>query len=270
MERSIGRLDGKVAIVTGAGQGVGLGVARAFGAEGARVVVANRSTDLGEAAAAGIEHDFGDRGARAIHVKSDVSKEASVRDLVERTIGAFGRVDVLINNATPGGRSARLEKTAHSAVEDHIRVNYYAAFWAMQAVFPHMKANGWGRIVNMASLNGINAHAYTLAYNASKEALRALTRTAAVEWGRHGITCNVLCPFADTPAWQGFIKFDPKSAGRIVEDHPIPRAGDPETDIGPVAVFLSCEDSRYVTGNTLHVDGGGHISGVPWKPELPE
>jgi NAD(P)-dependent dehydrogenase (short-subunit alcohol dehydrogenase family) len=266
----MGRLEDKVAIVTGAGQGVGLGVARAFGAEGAHVVVANRSADTGEAAVAGIERDFGDRGARASYLQTDVSEEASVRALVEQTLDACGRIDVLVNNATPGGGAARVERTAQADLEHHVRVNYFAAFWAMQAVFPQMKSKGWGRIINMASLNGINAHPFTLPYNASKEALRALTRTAAVEWGPYGITCNVLCPFADTPAWQGYMKFDPVSTERILADHPIPRAGDSETDIGPVAVFLASDDSRYVTGNTIHADGGGHINGVPWKPDLPE
>ena len=140
----------------------------------------------------------------------------------------------------------------------------------MQAVFPHMKAARWGRMITMCSLNGINAHQYTAMYNGSKEAARALTRTAAVEWGPHGITCNVLCPFAATPPWQGFERLDPDGARRILEGNPMRRIGDSEADIGPVAVFLASDESRYVTGNTIHADGGGHINGVPWKLELPE
>ena len=107
-------------------------------------------------------------------------------------------------------------------------------------------------------------------YNASKEAVRALTRTAAVEWGRYGITCNVICPFAVTPPWEFFVQFDPDGARRIVEGNPLQYVGDPEEDIGPVAVFLASDESHYVTGNTIHADGGGHINGVPWKLELPE
>jgi NAD(P)-dependent dehydrogenase (short-subunit alcohol dehydrogenase family) len=122
----------------------------------------------------------------------------------------------------------------------------------------------------MCSLNGINAHRYTASYNASKEGLRALSRTAAVEWGQHGITCNVLCPAAVTPPWEVFLKYDPAGAQGILDANPLRRLGDPQQDIGPVAVFLASEDSRYVTGNTLHADGGGHIGGVPWNFELPE
>lgn len=264
----MGRLEGRVAIVTGAGQGVGLGVARALAGEGAKVVCANRSAEKGEAAAAGIREDF--PGAEARYIQSDVSQRGSVVALVDETVSSFGSADILINNATPSGGTARLESMTDAAMNDYMSVNYYASFWAMQAVFPHMKARGWGRIVTMCSLNGINAHRYTVMYNASKEAARALTRTAAVEWGRYGITCNVLCPFAATPSWQGFEKFDPESARAIVEGNPIRYAGDSERDIGPVAVFLASEESRFVTGNTIHADGGGHINGVSWKMELPE
>jgi len=264
------RLRDRVAIVTGAGQGIGRGVARAFAAEGARVVVANRTAETGEAVAAEIERDFGAQGAEAVYVQTDVADEGSVRALVESALGELGRVDVLVNNATPSGGMSRLERMATQDVEEHIRVNYYGAFWAMQAAFPHMRARGSGRIINMCSLNGINAHRYTTMYNASKEALRALTRTAAVEWGQYGITCNVICPFAASPPWEVFVRLDPERAGAVVDSNPARRVGDAEADIGPVAVFLASEESRYVTGNTIHADGGGHINGVPWSFELLE
>jgi len=263
-------LQNRVAIVTGAGQGVGRGVARAFAAAGARVVIANRTAETGRAVAAEIAAEFAQRGAGALYVQTDVGDESSVKALVATAVGELGRVDILVNNATPAAGTARLEKMTSEAMREHLHVNYLGAFWAMQAVFPHMKAAGWGRVINMCSLNGINAHRYTAMYNGSKEALRALTRTAAVEWGRYGITCNVLCPFAATPAWERFSRFDPEGARRIVAGNPLPWAGDCERDIGPVAVFLAGEASRYVTGNTIHVDGGGHINGVAWRPELPE
>ncbi len=264
------RLQERVAIVTGAGRGIGLGVARALASEGAKVVIANRTKSAGEEAVAGIERDFGGLGAKALYLETDVSREESVRETVATSGRESKRVDILVNNATPLGGTARLEHMTQEAMEKHLRVNYLGAFWAMQAVFPHMKAAHWGRIVTMCSLNGINAHQYTAMYNGSKEAARALTRTAAVEWGRHGITCNVLCPFAETPPWQGFQRFDPEGARRMVEGNPLRRIGDSETDIGPVVVFLASDESRYVTGNTIHADGGGHINGVAWKMELPE
>lgn len=266
----MGRLSERVAIVTGAGQGVGLGVARALAAEGASVVIGNRTRETGEAAVASIERDFGDRGGRALFLETDVAQEQSVRALAEQSAERFGRVDVLVNNATPGGGTARLEHMKTEAMQSHIDVNYLAVLWAMQAVFPTMKAAGWGRIITMCSLNGINAHQYTAPYNGSKEAARALARTAAVEWGRYGITSNIVCPFARTDAWDLFEKFDPKSATQIVDDNPCGWAGDSERDIGPLCVFLASDESRYVTGNTIHADGGGHINGVHWKMELPE
>jgi NAD(P)-dependent dehydrogenase (short-subunit alcohol dehydrogenase family) len=266
----MGRLSGRIAIVTGGAQGVGLGVARAFASEGAHVVIASRDARKGLAAADTIGADFAREQGAASHVETDVSVEASVRTLVEDVVARFGRLDVLVNNATPTGGVARLERMQQRAIEQHIRVNYYAAFWSMQAAFPGMKAAGHGRIINMASLNGINAHVHTAMYNASKEALRALTRTAAAEWAQYGITCNVICPAAVSEAWREFSKFDPGGAARILASNPSRRMGDPEADIGPLAVFLASEESRYVTGNTIHADGGGHINGVPWKIELPE
>lgn len=264
------KLRDRVAIVTGAGQGVGLGVARAFAAEGAKIVIANRSADKGEAAAEAINKDFGDAGGNARYVQTDVSEKASVLAMVEETVRAYGRVDVLVNNATPTGGTSRLEYMSDDAMHAHMDVNYFASFWAMQASFPHMKKNGWGRIITMCSLNGINAHRYSAMYNGSKEGVRALTRTAAVEWGRYGITANVMCPFAATPSWEGFKHFDAEAATKIETSNPIPHVGDCESEIGPVAVFLACDDSGYVTGNTIHVDGGGHINGVAWHMELPE
>src|SRR5581483_3213393 len=140
----------------------------------------------------------------------------------------------------------------------------------MQAAFPHMRSRKYGRIVNLCSLNGVNAHMYTAEYNASKEALRSLSRTAAREWARHGITVNVICPAAATAAYQAFAAAAPDNAAKLLEQNPMGRMGDPEDDIGPVAVFLASEESRYLTGNTLFVDGGSHINGVAWDPGLPD
>ncbi len=261
----MGRLDGRVAIVTGAGAGIGKGIARRLAAEGASVVIAEYHAESGHAAAAAIERDF---GARAQALQVDVCDKAQVERMVRSTIDAFGSADILVNNAwarRPDGAPFGGVEAKTDADFDHaFRIGYMAALWAMQAVFPLMHERNWGRIINIASLNGVNAHPYTVDYNAAKEALRALTRTAAREWARHQICCNIICPAAATEAYQAFATAQPDNAAEMLKLNPMGRMGDPETDIGSVALFLASEDCRYVTGNTLFVDGGSHINGVPW------
>ncbi len=138
----------------------------------------------------------------------------------------------------------------------------------MRAALPHMRARGWGRVINVCSLNGVNAHMGTLEYNAAKEALRALTRTAAREWAPLGVTVNAICPAAKSAAFMRALGDNPDVAAFADAMNPMGRIGDPYLDIAPVALFLASEDCRYLTGNTLFVDGGSHINGVAWAPDL--
>jgi NAD(P)-dependent dehydrogenase (short-subunit alcohol dehydrogenase family) len=179
-------------------------------------------------------------------------------------------VHVLVNNAWSGPPMSRVEWTEEGAMRQAFEVGTLGCLWAMQACFPHMRSQGWGRVVNLCSLNGVNAHMYTVHYNMAKEALRAITRTAAREWADRGITANVLCPAAETEASRAFRARAPAMFEQLDAMLPMGRLGDPEEDIAPVAVFLASEDSRYLTGNTLFADGGSHINGTPWAPELPE
>ena len=149
-----------------------------------------------------------------------------------------------------------------------MKVGYLGPFWAMQAALPHMKERGWGRIVNMVSLNGVNAHMGSLEYNAAKEALRALTRTAAREWAPTGITVNAIAPAAKSAGLLPRDRRVPRARGPRRRRQPDGRMGDPYDDIAPVAVFLASEGCRYLTGNTLFVDGGSHINGSAWAPDL--
>jgi NAD(P)-dependent dehydrogenase (short-subunit alcohol dehydrogenase family) len=261
------RLLDKVAIVTGAGQGIGRGIARRFASEGAAVVIAEINAETGQRTAKEIKSDF---GTKALFVRTDVSKKEDVMAMVDAAVKTFGRVDILVNNAWSQTDYSRLEHKTDTDMEGALRVALFAAFWAMQAVFPHMRRNGGGRIISICSLNGVNAHMYTAAYNVTKEALRTLTRTAAREWARHNILANVICPAAVTPAYEVFRSSSPENAAAILKQNPMGRMGDPERDIGGVALFLASEDACYVTGNTIHADGGGHINGVSWAPELPE
>lgn len=266
-----GVLAGRVAVITGAGQGIGRGIARRFAREGCRVVVAEMNPDTGPRTAA----EVAELGGEAVFVPTNVGVKEQAQACVEAAVERWGRVDVLVNNAWGGGTHKRLEWKTDADMEHGFRVGYMAGFWTMQAAFPHMKAQHaatgmGGSIVNLCSLNGVNAHMFTAEYNAFKEALRTLTRTAAVEWGRFQIRCNVICPNAATEAYQAFKAANPTNAAFLESLNPLKRSGDPERDIGGAALFLASDDSRYVNGNTLFVNGGSHVNGVAWHPELPD
>jgi NAD(P)-dependent dehydrogenase (short-subunit alcohol dehydrogenase family) len=254
-----GALDGKVALVTGAGAGIGEAIARRFAEEGARVVVAERDPRSGQDAAEAIGGLF---------VQVDVAVREQVEDAVAQAVSTYGSIDVVVNNAWGGGSMGRVENKTDQQLSDGIAVAYYGPFWAMRAALPHMRSRGWGRVINVCSLNGVNAHMGTLEYNAAKEALRALTRTAAREWAAFGITVNAICPAAKSAAFLRALGGNPDVAAFADSMNPMGRIGDPYLDIAPVALFLAGEDCRYLTGNTLFVDGGSHINGVAWAPEL--
>lgn len=264
------RMKGRVALVTGAAAGIGKGVARRYASEGASLCLSDINAEGGEHTATEIRNDF---GVEVGFIRADVSERASVDAMVQAALAQFGRVDVLVNNAwgsRPGRRGySRVETLDDLDVEWALRLGSRAALWAMQAVFPGMRERRWGRVINMCSLNGVNAHPFSLDYNMAKEALRTLTRTAAREWAPHGICCNAICPGAATEAYQKFAAAQPDNAAAMLKLNPMGRMGDPEADIGSVALFLASEDCRYLTGNTLFVDGGSHINGVPWFPEPP-
>lgn len=255
-----GELQDRVAVVTGAGDGIGAGIARAFAAAGATVVVAEIDEVNGQAVADEVGGTF---------VRTDVSRRDHVEAMVATTVERHGAVDVLVNNAWGSATISRVEDKTDEMIDSGLAVGFRGPLWAMQAAFPHMASRGWGRVVNMVSLNGVNAHIGTLEYNTAKEALRTLTRTAAREWAPTGVVVNAIAPGARSAAHRRVTAKHPEMAATLDRQNPMGRVGDPLTDIAPAAVFLASDGARYVTGNTLFVDGGSHINGVAWAPELP-
>ena len=258
-------LKDRVALVTGAGSGIGRGIAREFARHGARVVVAEYDVSTGERVAA----ELAGLGGEGEFIHTDVMDVASVITAVETTISRFNTIDILVNNAYPTmiHGPTPIDAIDSERLEGSMTAGFFSASAAMRAAFPAMKAHGYGRVINICSLNGVNAHKFTADYNSAKEALRAYSRTAAVEWAPYGITSNIICPAAATTPFKALAGFNPAMADELQRANPMGYMGDPERDIAPVAVFLASGMASYMTGNTLYVDGGGHINGVPWAPE---
>jgi NAD(P)-dependent dehydrogenase (short-subunit alcohol dehydrogenase family) len=246
-------VDGKVAIITGSGRGVGLGMARHLGQGGARIVVAEWKQPLMEQACA----ELTALGVDTLGVVCDIQQRDDIDAMVAATIERFGRVDALINNAQTFRPLADVATVEEEDVDVFYRSGVKGTLWAMQAVYPHMRAQNWGRIVNFASSMGITGGSGFAAYNASKEAIRALTRTAAREWALDGIVVNAIAPASATH--HGEAAKQSEGYRIFVENCPMRRQGDPELDIGPLAWFLCSDACRYLTGHTFMADGGAFM-----------
>jgi NAD(P)-dependent dehydrogenase (short-subunit alcohol dehydrogenase family) len=246
---------GRVIIVTGAGQGIGRGMALHLGKHGAGVAVADWKAHRAERTAA----ELTELGVDAIALVVDVSDRKQIDAMVEETVSHFGRVDGLVNNAQTFRPQAPIARITEEDVDVFYDSGVKGTLWGMQAVYPRMAEAGWGRIVNFASAAGITGMKGYGAYNASKEAIRALTRTAAREFGRDGIVVNCIAPGAASKRGQDAAARDTEAHQEFMRDHPIGRQGDPEDDIGPVALFLCSDACRYLTGQTFMVDGGAFL-----------
>lgn len=250
----------QVVVVTGAADGLGKAFATRFAEADYQVVAA----DINDSAGESLVETLIQRGGKASYQHCDVTNKAQVQALIATTLEQFGALHVLINNAVPPSAMGPIEEKTDEAFQRQLDGSFSAARWAMNAAFENMKAAGFGRIINLCSLNGVNAHPQTADYNVAKEALRALTRTAAREWAPYGITANAICPGAITAAFSSLVEIAPEMAERVSKQVPMGYMGDPYDDISGVALFLASKEARYMTGNTLHVDGGGHINGINW------
>jgi NAD(P)-dependent dehydrogenase (short-subunit alcohol dehydrogenase family) len=246
------RLGSRVAIVTGSGQGIGRAVARVLASEGAAVLLASRTFTRVKQVA----DEITEAGGRALAVECDVLRPADIDAAVGACLDAFGPPDILVNNAQGGhmGGGIPLEETAPGLVEQALRGGLLATFHAMRACLPYMKERG-GTIVNFGSSTGVGGDPGFAAYGLNKEAIHGLTKHAAREWGRYGITVNTICPAALTENLREKFQESPRWQQAILKAVPLGRLGDPEKDIAPAVVALAT-DLRFLTGATLMLDGG--------------
>lgn len=253
----MGALAGKIALVTGAGAGVGRGIARAFAREGAKVIVA----EIDEANGRAVADEVG-----GLFVRTDVSVKPDVLAAVATAHEHFGRLDVLVNNAMRLSPNVLLEDKTDQMLEATLATGLWATWWAMHAAFPIMRTQGAGRIINLTSIDAEAGAWLHSDYNLTKGAIRELTRSAAVEWGRHGILVNAIAPAAAGTVYSQLSAAIPGFEVMANAMNPLGRVGDPEADIGGAAVFLASDAARYVNGETLHVDGGLHIPRYDSRP----
>jgi NAD(P)-dependent dehydrogenase (short-subunit alcohol dehydrogenase family) len=249
----VGLLDGQVAIVTGSGRGIGRGEAIALAREGAKVTVLSRT--LADVEKVAEEIDM--LGGTAVATRCDVSNRTQVDDAVRMTIEAFGRIDILVNNAQVIPQPHPLETWTEEEARLMLESGYIGTWNFIQACFPQMKAQRHGRIINTCSASGYGNVGGWSGYGAAKEAIRSLSRSAAMEWGEHGITVNMISPAVMSPLVEAHYP-DEASRQALLAQFGVAmrRFGDAEADVGRTVVFLAGPDASYITGCTVCVDGG--------------
>lgn len=249
-----GRLEGKVAFITGAGRGIGRAVAHKFAAEGAAVVVAERDASSGKAVA----DELLVIGHRALFIATDITRESEVRQAIDQTVAHFGKLDIVVNNA---GITFRYEATTMTEDQWHaaMDVDVKGVWLCCKHAIPHMQVQGGGAIVNISSVHARVTAAKHFPYGAAKAAVLGLTRSLALDYGPHNIRVNAICPgWVRSEAVEEWIQSQPDPLAyeaRVLSFQPLRRIGTPE-EIANLVAFIASDEASYMTGAELVIDGG--------------
>jgi len=249
----MGRLDGKVAVITGAASGMGRATAARFAGEGASVVIADLNTAGGESAV----RECKENGGNAVFQHTDVTSEAAIKAVVDRAVKEFGKLDIMFNNAGLAGALGSLEQTTAENWDRTFAILLRAVFLGIKYSIPEMRKAGGGSIISTASVAGLRGGAGPLPYSVAKAGVVHLTKCAAIDLGRDRIRVNCICPGGiNTPLIHQHIPGGEPVARQVLETiQPIPRPGTGE-DIAGMALYLASDDSEWVTGTAMVVDGG--------------
>ncbi|QGM30593.1 SDR family oxidoreductase [Bacillus sp. N3536] len=244
------KLKDKVIIVTGGAGGIGLGMSKAMAREGAILAIVDVNEEAGQAGLKILQ----EISPKSMFLKANLMDRENLPSIVTTVAEKYGRIDVLVNNAH-ASKQVTIEETTQADLDLSFGTGFYPTFYLMQAALPYLKESK-GNVINFASGAGLNGHETQGAYAAAKEAIRGISRVAANEWGRFGINVNLISPIANSEGVQAWAKAQPEYYEAVRSKIPLGRFGDVEEDIGRVAVFLASEDSQYITGQTIMVDGG--------------
>jgi NAD(P)-dependent dehydrogenase (short-subunit alcohol dehydrogenase family) len=250
------KLANKVALITGAGSGMGKSAALIFAVEGAKVA----AVDVAEAQVKETVAEIAKRGGDAIAIRADVSKSEDVKRMIDDTVARFGGLNIMYNNAGIEGESNFMSNMTEDQFDRVIAINLRGVFLGMKYALPHLVKAGGGSIINQASIAGMIAVRGGAAYSASKAGVIALTRVAALEYGRYNIRVNAICPGAvETPMAQRIRQGQPPNPKAIQRISVLGRMAEPE-EIAKVALFLASDDSSFATGAPFVIDGGWTVS----------
>ncbi len=242
-------LKNKVALVTGAGSGIGKAIARLYADQGAKVVI----NDIDKGSGLKVVNQIESAGGEAYFIEADASKDTEVERLFDQTVDKYGGLDIVCNNAGIGGEKNLTGDYSSESWNKVVDINLNGVFYGCKYALEHMSKNGGGVIVNMASIHGTVAAPNSAAYTATKHAVVGLTKNIGAEYGNQNIRCNAVGPaYIDTPLLESL---DDKMIEQLIEKHPMKRLGTPE-EVAQLVLFLSCDKSSFMTGGYYLIDGG--------------